>query len=90
MLSLRPPGLEFRFLCLEDSVISIISNHPQEVFLAQFSLYGHKGGLKPDSFYFVSRSCSQLDSVIRQYKVQVSGSIYEQELYKVLDMSYEE
>ena len=25
MLGLRPPGLEFRILCLEDSVISIIS-----------------------------------------------------------------
>ena len=25
VLGLRPPGLEFRFLCLEDSVISIIS-----------------------------------------------------------------
>ena len=34
------------------------SNHPstppQEVLLAQFSLYVHKGGLKPDSFYFIS------------------------------------
>ena len=28
------------------------SHHPQEVRLAQFSLYVHKGGLKPDSFYF--------------------------------------
>ena len=43
MLGLRPPGLEFRNLCLEDSVISIIS---------QFSLYVHKGGIKPDSFHF--------------------------------------
>ena len=29
------------------------SHHPQEVLLAQFSLYVHKGGLKPDSFYFI-------------------------------------
>ena len=28
------------------------SHHPQEVLLAQFSLYVHKGGLKPDSFHF--------------------------------------
>ena len=28
--------------------------HPQEVLLAQFSLYVHKGGLKPDSFHFKS------------------------------------
>ena len=26
------------------------SHHPQEVLLAQFSLYVHKGGLKPDHF----------------------------------------
>ena len=27
------------------------SHHPQVVLLAQFSLYVHKGGLKPDSFH---------------------------------------
>ena len=33
------------------------SHHPQEVLLAQFSLYVHKGGLKPDSFHLsVSKS----------------------------------
>ena len=30
----------------------VSSHHPQEVLLAQFSLYVHKGGLKPDSFHF--------------------------------------
>ena len=30
------------------------SHHPQEVLLAQFSLYVHKGGLKADSFQFES------------------------------------
>ena len=29
------------------------AHHPQEVLLAQFSLYVHKGGLKPDSFIFL-------------------------------------
>ena len=29
------------------------SHQPQEVLLAQFSLYVHKGGLKPDSFDFI-------------------------------------
>ena len=29
-----------------------LSHHPQEVLLAQFSLYVHEGGLKPDSFHF--------------------------------------
>ena len=48
VLGLRPPGLEFRILCLEDSVISIISpssgGSPGPVV--------HKGGLKPDSCHF--------------------------------------
>ena len=33
------------------AVLSQSSHHPQEVLLAQFSLYVHKGGLKPDSFH---------------------------------------
>ena len=32
---------------------TVSSHHPQEVLLAQFSLYVHKGGLKPDSFHFL-------------------------------------
>ena len=38
--------------CVWRAVSSQSSHHPQEVLLAQFSLYVHKGGLKPDSFYF--------------------------------------
>ena len=38
--------------CVWRAVSSRSSHHPQEVLLAQFSLYVHKGGLKPDSFYF--------------------------------------
>ena len=34
---------------------TVSSHYPQEVLLAQFSLYVHKGGLKPDSFYFFFR-----------------------------------
>ena len=37
--------------CVWRTVSSQSSHHPQEVLLAQFSLYVHKGGLKPDSFY---------------------------------------
>ena len=48
VLGLRPPGLEFRILCLEDTQSS---HHPQAVILAQFSLSVHKSGLKPDSFH---------------------------------------
>ena len=38
--------------CVWRAVSSRSSHHPQEVLLAQFSLYVHKGGLKPDSFHF--------------------------------------
>ena len=38
--------------CVWRTVSSQSSQHPQEVLLAQFSLYEHKGGLKPDSFHF--------------------------------------
>ena len=40
--------------CVWRTVSSQSSHHPQEVLLAQLSLYVHKGGLKPDSFYFIS------------------------------------
>ena len=44
-------GSNFEF-CVWRAVSSQSSHHPQEVFLAQFSLYVHKSGLKPDSFHF--------------------------------------
>ena len=40
--------------CVWRTVSSQSSHHPQEVLLAQFSLYVHKGGLKPYSFNFIS------------------------------------
>ena len=42
--------------CVWRTVSSQSSHHPQEVLLAQFSLYVHKGGLKPDSFHFFLES----------------------------------
>ena len=36
--------------CVWRAVSSHLSHHPQDVLLAQFSLYVHKGGLKPHSF----------------------------------------
>ena len=38
--------------CVWRTVSSQSSHHPQEVLLAQLSLYVHKSGLKPDSFHF--------------------------------------
>ena len=40
--------------CVCRTVSSQSSHHPQKVLLAQFSLYVHKGSLKPDSFHFIS------------------------------------
>ena len=40
--------------CVWRAVSSQSSHHPQEVLLAQFSLYVHRSGLKPDSFHFMS------------------------------------
>ena len=41
-------GSNFEY-CVWRTVSSQSSHHPQEVFLAQFSLYVHKSGLKPVS-----------------------------------------
>ena len=38
--------------CVWRIVSSHSSHHPREVIQAQFSLYVHKGSLKPDSFHF--------------------------------------
>ena len=46
--------------CVWKTVSSQSSHHPQEVLLAQFSLYVHKGGLKPDSFHFIRIDLVQL------------------------------
>ena len=46
--------------CVWRTVSSLSSHHPQEVLLAQFSLYVHKGGLKPDSFHLPSGQGSKL------------------------------
>ena len=43
--------------CVWRAVSSQSSHHHQEVLLAQFSLYVHKGGLKPDSFHFIFMWC---------------------------------
>ena len=46
--------------CVWRTVSSQSSPQPQEVLLAQFSLYVHKGGLKPDSFHFIYLDHSRL------------------------------
>ena len=50
--------------CVWRTVSSQSSHHPQEVLLAQFSLYVHKGGLKPDSFHFCYSTNIQIKFII--------------------------
>ena len=53
--------------CVWRTVSSQSSHHPQEVLLAQFSLYVHKGGLKPDSFHlFIQIVFSDIDHFVAQ------------------------
>ena len=52
-------GLNFES-CVWRTVSSQSSHHPQEVLLAQLSLYVHKGGLKPDSFHLQRVSCAHI------------------------------
>ena len=40
--------------CVWRAVSAQSSHHPQEVLLAQFSLYVHKRGLNPHPFHFIS------------------------------------
>ena len=46
-------GLNFES-CVWRTVSSHSSPHPQEVLLAQLSLYVHKGALRPDSFHLLA------------------------------------
>ena len=48
--------------CVWRTVSSQSSHHPQEVLLAQFSLYVHKG-LKPDSFHVILNQNENMDWV---------------------------
>ena len=50
--------------CVRRTVSPQSSYHPQEVLLAQFSLYVHKGGIKPDSFHFFEKSTVNPNNLI--------------------------
>ena len=50
--------------CVRGTVSSHSSHHPQEVLLAQFSLYVHKGGLKPDLFHFTDFFADSMKTMI--------------------------
>ena len=52
--------------CVWMTVLSHSSHHLQEVLLAQFSLYVHKGGLKSDSFHFYMSQVHQVYHVFKE------------------------
>ena len=56
--------------CVWRTVSSQSSHRPQEVFLAKFSLYVHKGGLKPDSFHFQAKRATLISLPLKQTDVQ--------------------
>ena len=59
--------------CVWRTVSSQSSHHPQGVLLAQFSLYVHKGGLKPDSFHFVyNRSANNMECKHQKHVVTIN------------------
>ena len=54
--------------CVWRTVSSQSSHHPQEVLLAQCSLYVHKSGLKPNLFYFICTRTSHHSYCITQIR----------------------
>ena len=65
-------GLIFE-CCVWRAVSSHLSHHPQEVLLAQFSLYVHKSGLKPDSVHFLAQYVIHVEIRIFRMKKKERG-----------------
>ena len=70
--------------CVWRTVSSQSSHHPQEVLLAQFSLYVHKGGLKPESFHFLHM---EIVLLVRQNIVKIYPNLeIHTEVYILIDL----
>ena len=65
--------------CVWRTVSSQSSHHPQEALLAQFSLYVHKGGLKPDSFHLRTQGGIFPGAIVRG-----GGQLYRGQLARYL------
>ena len=64
--------------CVWRTVSSQSSHHPQEVLLAQFSLYVHKGGLKPDSFHLPCKlSCDSSKLYTSTYTWNIQSFLWQ-------------
>ena len=73
--------------CVWRTVSSHSYHHPREGLLAQFSLYVHKGVLKPDSFNFVSAR-NTCDYNILQYFSTFSGVSVFPSIYNNMSLFY--
>ena len=73
--------------CVWRTVSSQSSHHPQEVLLAQFSLYVHKGGLKPDSFHFTLDENHVRADPVTPYKMMGNFKVWYQRTLKDLGES---
>ena len=63
--------------CVWRTVSSQSCHQPQEVLLDQFSLYVHKGGLKPDSFFYPMFYFSRTGYMSLSYVLFLQDGIYE-------------
>ena len=72
--------------CVWRTVSSQSSHHPQEVLLAQFSLYVHKGGLKLDSFHFIFIPIKHKTFVYHLYNVGPTSSTLVRHCTNVIQM----
>ena len=63
-------GLNCKF-CVWRTVSSHSSHHPQEVLLAQFSLYVLEGGLRTDSFHFILFSFSYVGLISHTFQFEL-------------------
>ena len=80
--------------CVWRTVSSQSSHPPQEVLLAKFSLYVHKGGLKPDSFHFITQEVSSSQKPTKFQEVHlnaflfvcsIDGYVIQQKVVKIFD-----
>ena len=81
-------GSNFEY-CVWRTVSSQSSHQPQEVLLAQFSLYVHKGGLKPDSFHFYYHHLFGLRVLRNERLEHTRGQQGEHEVSKVSNVRLE-
>ena len=69
--------------CVWRTVSPQSPHHPQKVLLAQFSLYVHKGGLKPDSFQFYLARFSSYYAYRSQKWPQVNLNLIKLNFFKI-------